>query len=368
MRTRHPLKSSDTIKKIGIYSWSIIGLLILVVLFFFVMYRIRIAVIPLIIAAGIAYLLAPLVSLMEKKMKRGWAIFIAYLIFTGFFFVIFFFGIPMIIDQFQIFIVRFPSYIENLTELINDFISGSIIVGNIENLIGREFLLIDTDGISNYIISAFSLSSTDIIQNITVFTRSIINILIAIILGPLLGIYILKDAGRLRTVFIRALPGKFKRQVSDIIDRINNVGGRYIRAQILVSIIVGLLCTLVLFLLKVDFAVLLGFIAGVFNLIPFLGPVIGAIPAALAALFVSPLTALLVILLFIGIQQLDNYVISPNIMKYQVGVHPAIVIFILIAAGAAFGFLGLLVAVPLAAIVQAVMKYYLFERKNRASR
>jgi predicted PurR-regulated permease PerM len=246
--------------------------------------------------------------------------------------------------------------------------SGSIIVGNIENLIGREFLLIDTDGISNYIISAFSLSSTDLVQNITVFTRSIINILIAIILGPLLGIYILKDAGKLRRVFIRALPGRFKRQASDIIDRINNVGGRYIRAQILVSIIVGLLCTLVLFLFKVDFAVLLGFIAGVFNLIPFLGPVIGAIPAALAALFVSPLTALLVILLFVGIQQLDNYVISPNIMRHQVGVHPAIVIFILIAAGAAFGFLGLLIAVPTAAVVQAVMKYYFFERKNRVSR
>ncbi len=368
MRTKHPSKSSNTIKKIGIYSWSIIGFLIIVVLFFYVMYRIRIAVIPLIIAAGIAYLLAPFVDWMQKKMKRGWAIFIAYLIFTGFFFVLFFFGIPMIIDQFQVFVVKFPSYIENLTELINGFISNSVIVGNIEGLLGREFLLIDTDGISNYIISTFSLSSTDLIQNITIFTRSIINVLIALILGPVLGIYILKDAGRLRNIFIRALPGRFRRQASDIINRINNVGGRYIRGQILVSIIVGILCTLVLFLLKVDFAVLLGFIAGVFNLIPFLGPVIGAIPAALAALFVSPLTALLVILLFTGIQQLDNYVISPNIMRYQVGVHPAIIIFILIAAGAAFGFLGLLIAVPTAAVVQAIMKYYLFERNKRASR
>jgi predicted PurR-regulated permease PerM len=368
MRKKHSHKSINNIKKIGIYSWSTIGFLILVVLFFYVLYRIRIAVIPLIIAAGIAYLLAPFVSWMQKKMKRGWAIFIAYLIFTGFFFVIFFFGIPMIVDQFQVFIVKFPSYIENLTELINNFISSSIIVGNIEGLLGREFLLIDTDSISNYIISTFSLSSTDLIQNITVFTRSIINVLIALILGPVLGIYILKDAGKLRGVFIRALPKRYKRQASDIIDRINNVGGRYIRGQILVSIIVGILCTLVLFLLRVDFALLLGFIAGVFNLIPFLGPVIGAIPAALAALFVSPLTALLVILLFTGIQQLDNYVISPNIMKYQVGVHPAIIIFILIAAGAAFGFLGLLIVVPTAAVVQAIMKYYLFERKSNASR
>ncbi len=368
MRTNNPLKTSDTIKKIGIYSWSIIGFLIIIVLFFYILYRIRIAVIPLIIASGIAYLLAPFVTWMQKKMKRGWAIFIAYLIFTGFFFALFFFGIPMIIDQFQLFIVRFPTYIESITELINKFISTSVIMGNIENITGKEFLLIDTGTISNYIISALSLSSTDIIQNITNFTRSILNILIVVILGPLLGIYILKDAGRLRDIFIKVLPGRFKRQASDIIDSINLVGGRYIRAQILVSIIVGLLCTLVLFLLKVDFAILLGFIAGVFNLIPFLGPVIGAIPAAIAAFFVSPLTALLVIILFIGIQQLDNYVISPNIMKYQVGVHPAIIIFVLISAGAAFGFLGLLIAVPLVAVIQAIMKYYLLDRKNRVSR
>ena len=106
-------------------------------------------------------------------------------------------------------------------------------------------------------------------------------------------------------------------------DRLEKVGGRYLRGQIFVSIIVGILCGLVLFLLKVDFPVLLGFIAGITNLIPFIGPFIGAVPAALAALFISPLKALLVVLLFIAVQQLDSYVISPNVMKYQVGVHPA---------------------------------------------
>ena len=122
-----------------------------------------------------------------------------------------------------------------------------------------------------------------------------------------------------------------------------------------------------LLILKVDFAVLLGFIAGLFNIIPLLGPIIGAIPAALAALFISPLKAALVILLFIAIQQIDNYVISPNIMKYQVGVHPGIIIFSLMAGGALLGMWGLIIAVPTVAVLQEILRYYLFEKNKITS-
>ena len=117
-----------------------------------------------------------------------------------------------------------------------------------------------------------------------------------------------------------------------------------------------------------DFAILLGATAGIFNLIPLLGPIIGGIPAALAALFISPLKALLVIILFIAVQQIDNYVISPNVMKYQVGVHPGLIIFSLIAGGALFGFWGLLIAVPTVAIIQETLRYYLLDKNRLTSR
>ena len=367
MRTNRTLKNIETIKKLGIYCWSIIGFLIIITLFFYVLYRIRIALVPLIIAAGIAYLLGPLVLWLEKKMKRVFAVTIAYVIFTGFFFTLFFFAIPVVIDQFKLFISKLPVYIKNLTEFINQIIEKNIIVDNIEGVIGKEFAPLDSNAISQYFINLLSTRNINFLQGATAFTLSIINIIITFIFGPLLGIYILKDSDKLRNVFIRVLPTKYKDQVKIVIDRINNVGGRYIRAQILISIIVGILCSVILFLLKVDFPVLLGFIAGVLNLVPFLGPILGAIPAALTAFFISPLKALLVILLFVAVQQLDNYIISPNIMKYQVGVHPAIVIFVLIAGGAVFGPFGLLLAVPTTAVIQAIMKYYLLERKRTAS-
>lgn len=363
MRIKKPIKNNEAIKNIGVFSWSIIGLLILVALFFYVVYLIRIAIIPLIVAVGMAYLLAPFVTFLHKKMKNVFAIIITYLLFTGIIFTFFFFMIPIVADQFRIFIESLPVYIENLTNMVNNFLEKSILMVNIENIIGQEIIPEDVNAITTYIVN--NIRNINFFQGATTFTRSIINILITFIIGPLLSIYIIKDSHRLRDVFVKVLPAKFKGQVSTIMDKINNVGGRYIRAQILVSIIVGTLCTIVLLILKVDFAFLLGFIAGVFNLIPFLGPIIGAIPAALAALFISPLKAVIVILLFIAIQQIDNYFISPNVMKSQVGIHPGILIFSLIAGGAVFGIIGLLVAVPTIAVLQEILKYYLIDRKTR---
>ena len=367
MRIKKPSNSIETIKKIGIFSWSVIGFLLITTLLFYIIYLIRIAIIPLVIAMAIAYLLTPLVILLQKKMRKVFAVAITYIIFIGVIFVIFFFLIPIIVDQFKIFIVKFPSYLQNLTNIINDFLQRSVIIKNIENLIGKDIIPKDASAITQYLMSRINLEEIDIFQRATTFGRSIFNIILYLVVGPLLGIYILKDVDKIRTTFIKVLPRRFKYQATNILDRINRVAGRYIRGQLLISIIVGILCTVVLLVLKVDLAVLLGFIAGLLNLVPLLGPIIGAIPAALAALFISPLKALLVILLFIAVQQIDNYVISPNIMKYQVGLHPGIIIFSLIAGGALFGIWGLLIAVPTVAILQEILRYYLLERNKITS-
>jgi len=363
MRAKKPFKSTESVKSIGIFCWSVVGLLIIAGLFFYTLYLIKLAIIPLLIAIAIAYLLTPLVLLLQRKIKKIFAVTITYIIFLGIIFVIFFFIIPLVADQFKIFIENLPSYLENLTSITNRFLSESLLIQNIEHYAGTEFIPKDTSAITQYFLNRIDTSRINILQQATVFTRNIINWVINLIIGPILGFYVLKDTNKLRSVFIKVIPIRFRSQAVAIMDRINMVAGRYIRGQILISFIVGLLCTITLLALRVDFAVLLGFTAGVLNLVPFLGPILGAIPAALTALFISPLRALLVVLLFIAIQQIDNYIITPNIMKYQVKVHPAIIIFSLIAGGAIFGFWGLLLAVPTVAIIQEVLRYYLLENR-----
>lgn len=367
MRLRKLSSNNEKIKKIGIFSWSIIGLLLIIALVFYFIYLIRSAIIPLIVAIAIAYLLVPLINILQKKMRRVFAVTITFLIFIGIIFTTLFFVIPIIIDQFKIFINSLPLYIQNLSEVINDFLQNSIIVKNIENITGEEIITKDTNDIANYFLNLIETEQINVFQGITTFGRSVVDVILYIVIGPLLGLYILLYTDKIRPFFIKVLPARFRKDTNVVIDIINKVAGKYIRAQILVSIAVGILCTIVLLILKVDLAVLLGFIAGFFNIIPLIGPLIGGIPAALTALFVSPLTALIVILSFVVIQQIDNYVISPNIMKYRVGVHPGIIIFSLMAGGALMGFWGLIIAVPTVAIIQELIKYYLLEKNKRAS-
>lgn len=358
----------SVIKNIGIFSWSVIGLLILIALFCYIIYLMKAAIIPLLIGIIIAYMLIPLVKLLRKKMRKIFAVSITYFIFIAIIFVLLFFIIPLVIEQFKTFVEKIPFYLEGISKLLNNFLKNNAMLKNLGGILGTESIPADSQEITKYILGGFNLTNINIFQGATTVTKTAFNIILNFIIGPVLGFYILKDTDIIIRTFIKIIPQKYKLQSVTIINKINNVFGKYVRGQLIISLIIGTLCTIVLLILKVDFAVLLGFMAGIFNMIPFLGPVIGAIPAALTALFISPIKALLVVLLFVAVQQIDNYFISPNIMKHQVGVHPGVIIFSLIAGGAIFGLFGLLLAVPTVAIIQEILRYYLIEKKQAASR
>ncbi len=356
--------SSNLMRKVGIFSWSIIGLIIIVALIFYILFLIKTAILPLLIGIIIAYMLIPLVKLLRRRMRKIFAVTITYLLFLSIIFVFLFFIIPLVIEQFKIFIAKVPFFLEGITGFLNNFLRTNSMLKNLENIIGKDLLPSNSQEITQYILNGFNLANINIFQRATSVTITAFNVILNFVIGPVLGFYILKDTDIIVSTFIKIIPPKYKKHSAILLGKINNVFGKYVRAQLLVSLIVGTLCTVILLILRVDFAILLGFSAGIFNLIPFLGPLAGAVPAALIALYVSPLKALLVVILFVAVHQIDNYFISPNIMKHEVGVHPGLIIFSLIAGGAIFGWLGLLLAVPTVAIIQEVLRYYLIEKKR----
>jgi predicted PurR-regulated permease PerM len=120
---------------------------------------------------------------------------------------------------------------------------------------------------------------------------------------------------------------------------------------------IGVLATSGLLIVGVDFALLLGLIAGAFEIFPFVGPILGAIPALIVAALQSPMTALWTLVVFIIIQQIENLFLAPKIAGESVKLHPALVMVVLVVGNEALGLWGMLLAVPLAAVIRDVFKY-----------
>jgi predicted PurR-regulated permease PerM len=141
-----------------------------------------------------------------------------------------------------------------------------------------------------------------------------------------------------------------------VISQVGRVVGGFVRGQLLVALIVGVLASLGLALLGVPFWLLIGLIAGFLNVIPFIGPFAGGFLAAVVSLAFRDLgTALWSVAMFTAVQQFDNHVISPNILKSRVQLNPVFILLALLLGGSLGGFFGLLVAVPVAAALRVII-------------
>ena len=145
-------------------------------------------------------------------------------------------------------------------------------------------------------------------------------------------------------------------------DIINHDLGDYVRGQLTLSLIIGVLITagmliLPLIGLRMPYALLLGIISTLTELIPVIGPTLGMIPGVLIGLFISPTTALAVLLVYLIVQQFENSFLVPRIIGKSVGIHPAVLTIIIIAIGYKFGLFTVVLAAPLAAIARDLFIY-----------
>ena len=179
--------------------------------------------------------------------------------------------------------------------------------------------------------------------------------------------YLLEDGARIREYLLAFVPSSRRVSVRIITDRMGERMGHWLLGQLLLCLIIGAACSRVLLLLGVPGALVLGVIAGVFELIPNIGPFLAAIPAFLVALTQSPLLAIVTVLAFWGIQALENAVIVPKLMGRAVNLHPLAVILALLVGGTLFGVIGALIAIPVTAAL-AVLLEEIQQRLRVASR
>lgn len=174
--------------------------------------------------------------------------------------------------------------------------------------------------------------------------------------------YLLYDYPRVTANLRRFVPLRWRTLYGDLSAKADRAIGGYLRGQILITILVGFLIWLGLTILGVPLATAIAVLSAVFNLVPYLGPIVGATPAILLAFTVSPLTALLVVVVFVAANQIEGHVLAPLILAKSTDLHPVTVLISILVGVGFLGLLGALLAVPVVAMAKVVLEEYLLTR------
>ncbi|MBV4418681.1 AI-2E family transporter [Clostridium tyrobutyricum] len=187
--------------------------------------------------------------------------------------------------------------------------------------------------------------------------------LLYLIIVPIIVYYFLADGKHIKHSLLSLFPVKSRSSIVKIGCHVDKILGRYILSQLILSLFVGIVTFIILILLKVDFPFILSLINAFFNIIPYFGPIFGAIPAIFLAFTNSPKTAVEVIICLYVLQQLEGNILCPKITGDSISMHPLTVIILLLLGGKIAGFIGMVAAVPLGAAIKVIYKdlnYYIF--------
>jgi predicted PurR-regulated permease PerM len=179
---------------------------------------------------------------------------------------------------------------------------------------------------------------------------------IIFVIGPIIAFYLLVDLPHIRRVFRSLVPERARGDSMVISHRLSTAIGGYFRGQLAVALVVGIMASIGMLIIDLPFWLIVGMIAGLFNMIPLIGPWVGAVPGIVIAFATGGGTskAIAVAVVMAIVQQIDNHFISPIVMQRAVKLHPAVVMLALLAGGTLAGFFGLLLAVPATATLKIV--------------
>ena len=312
---------------------------------------------PVIMAGILYYLMNPVVDYFEKKgIKRiysiiGLFIFVVGLIVWGIVVII-----PKIQEQSISFVNNFPNYMSIAEKTVNDFLSSSMfsqVQAQLEQSWEKIFAWFTE------IIQNFSKSS---LKNLGNFFGAIASVVVAIITTPFILFYLLRDGEKLAPAVVQVLPTKWRKPTLKILKEMNDQVSSYIRGQLTVAFLVALIFTLGFSIIRLDYAVTLGIMAGFLNLIPYLGSFLAMIPAVFLGIVGGPLLLVKVLVVFVIEQTLEGRFISPLILGSQLNIHPITILFVLLTSGQLFGLTGVILGIPVYAavkvVVQAIFSWY----------
>lgn len=362
---------------------SLLAVICLSICFFFILKNISILksylfklvgiVSPFIIGFALAYLLnRPMQSIeniLEKHLykgklkhglKRSISIIIIFLIVGIAIFLIGSFILPQVTQNISNLAYNIPNYIDSLKDTITHIVLNYNLDEEIIKKISDMFS--SWDNISNQIANWLGQLVPYLVNLSFSITSKILNVILSIVVS----IYALYSKEKLmrqfRTLMRALFSDKFVERFYYIMNIINDTFGQYISGQMLDAIIVGTLCAVLMQIFKFPFALLVGVIVCLTNVIPMIGPFIGAIPSTFFILMVDPLKAFWFVILIFVLQQIDGNILVPKIVGESTGLSGLWVLFAIVVGGGLFGILGVLLCVPTVSVIFKLLKIFINNR------
>ena len=339
----------------------------------FVLYLVKGALLPFVIGIVLTYLLYPIVRMVEKvlpgktlypKLSRGIAIAIVYLLAIVLLVVAFLLIIPPLFSQSTELIGKLPVFV---TEAINSVESWNKEYSN--SL--PEPLQYEIGGILaaiGWVIDNLGVIVLSYLQNFigraAAAAVHAFSLVIGLIVVPIFVFYLLKDREKVRDSLIDVFPSDSQIHVVHVLRILHRVVGAYVRAQVTLAAVVGVFISVGLFLIGVDYAILLGVVAGMFEFIPIIGAWLGFIPALVVVLSTSPDKFIWILLLYAGVQLMQGAFLVPRIQSFAIKIHPLLILVSILIGSEVGGLWGVILGPPIAASVKELIVYFSNKKKN----
>lgn len=302
---------------------------------------------PFYIGFAIAYILNRPISFFEKKLKikRGLSILLTYI------------GVISIMATFVI--ILLPSIIESSVTLVNELSKSATQVPENLNFISYEPLKTLLENNLSRLTELLGTVTNFLINNVTRIFMSVTSTLLNIIFAIVISVYMLLDKEKIKKLFSNIIDilieEKKSIKIHEFLTEVNLIFSHFITGLLIEATIVGTLAFIGMTILGVKYAPILGLIICFTNVIPYVGPFIGAIPAVVATLMYNPMLALWVMIYIIILQQIDGNFIGPKVMGNYIGLDPIWIILSITIGGGFLGVLGILLAIPTGAIVKIIL-------------
>jgi sporulation integral membrane protein YtvI len=333
------------------YVWTKIAVVLAA---FYLLSKVTPIYLPIILAIVLAFIINPLASNLVRLrvgrrllVTRGLAVALSIVAAIGLLAATVSFIFSPFVSEFNHFVVNLPGLIQKIQQL----------TGQIEEHAQSVNLPTNIRTMIDQLLSSAASYAVTLGRRVLGATVGFASQIVELVVVPVLTYYFLKDWRELKDSVIEALPPDWRVNGRIIIEEMGVTVSAYIRGQVAVSILMGLLVFAGMYLLRVDYPLVLGLLAALTETIPIIGPIIGAAPAVFLAYLSAPELAVKVIVFFLVIHQLENHIIVPKIMGRSIDLHPVVVIISLLIGGQLMGIVGMILAVPVAALLKVLYRH-----------